>query len=1044
MAARWVPFHHLRLGHWPQRMGAVVLLTSALGSAAAAVPEWAERVANGPLIEHDANTVWWGDQQGHRFAIDDLAANGDARISSAIGPLVIASGLVVADRPEAPALLHKLVTLAEASQIRSSVEQPLVFNDSILTGPRLSGADAIILPEVALQRSDTESGGRDQRRAVVGHAAEQVRAALAHSAINDAARTTLAQWLTAVDDAGTAEWGDRVSPSFARRLLRNQWLSDAVADHELLATLTTALADADRLDADLAYHGDASRLERVSDAFGRNAWVLATPQRSVFASAPQVPAYHGPSRQSWLEHTLLVVALPAGSDPITAPDQFAAAQSVTLYYRHQPVVWWSDEGGFGHDDRLWRQLAPATHERLADDIVADYLPPHLLISDAAGNVQQLITAHGQLRPPANTSAAEGERFLNDAASALPDPAHLDLIGQHLFKYVYDSPDLTRPDLIGTAEVHGDIHQTALETLASTAGGKCRGDCDDLAEVYHELLKRQDRLAHVVSLPGHAALFYAEADPVAVAANLPDPWWTVYVLHTGPALQFQARNLPEALALAYRHFNPAETADANEVDLLLRFDGENTRSTWRLGWRVFADPVYAETMIDMQGDWHRASYKHAIDKIQRLIDSGDHDSANHRELASLYFATGQPRAGTEAMRQAIAATDQPHSRLNLSGQLAAGLARAGDPAAADVVRELLAVHLPDLALELDDRAPFVALRVAGQLVNADAHDLTKQIIVGAALGAAESQADKLIAWLSQEEPDPRSVSRGQSGAAMRLIRWVSNLSINLADHDALGTSDQGDRRLLRLTRLWLDEIMFRAVADNDDLITAYASAGRLYDIWLGEDRILKQILATEPPSVAPIDLDDHRLRVGGIIQMQHDLRWLHLAPGYWSAHLNLQLDPERYDPERTAALVEGFEAAVTACIERGLIANAESSAINRTRIVIAVLTRDRDALIEQLQIVADLDDKRRRDASAAVLARSAATLNADEFAMVLEAWRATVDYQPRYLTFAWGALRADAPERAQQAAAFAAARYPDDPMFAAEAAYIDEIVATLEP
>ena len=114
----------------------------------------------------------------------------------------------------------------------------------------------------------------------------------------------------------------------------------------------------------------------------------------------------------------------------------------------------------------------------------------------------IVVADGILRPPSEPSTAEAERFLDDAARMLPDAGSLDLIGQYMVKYVYDSPDPTRPLLIGNRDDSSDIHQTAHQTLATVANGVCRGDCDDLSEIYQDIAARQGKLGYVISLPGH--------------------------------------------------------------------------------------------------------------------------------------------------------------------------------------------------------------------------------------------------------------------------------------------------------------------------------------------------------------------------------------------------------------------------------------------------------------------------------------------------------------------------------------------------------------
>ena len=206
-------------------------------------------------------------------------------------------------------------------------------------------------------------------------------------------------------------------------------------------------------------------------------------------------------------------------------------------------------------------LCPASHRRLDDDIVKNYLPPHIIVRDSSKAIHYIITPHGKLRPAADGSREEAQRFMVDASKTLPDAAHLDLISQYIFKYIYDSPDPTMPTLLGSRDINSDIHQTAFQTLSTTVGGICRGDCDDLSELGELIVEKQDKIGHVVSLPGHAALAWAE--------NYDDQWH-VFVLQTGPTLQFSAPRLQDALRATYQSFDASEAFDPNGVGILLRF------------------------------------------------------------------------------------------------------------------------------------------------------------------------------------------------------------------------------------------------------------------------------------------------------------------------------------------------------------------------------------------------------------------------------------------------------------------------------------------
>ena len=92
-------------------------------------------------------------------------------------------------------------------------------------------------------------------------------------------------------------------------------------------------------------------------------------------------------------------------------------------------------------------------------------------------------------------------------------------------------------------------------MGTVAGGQFRGDCDDLSEVAHLILERQGHIPHVISLPGHAACAWAEK----IGDN-----WHAYCLQTGPALEFVAPTLQEALAALVKDFDETDTFDPNAV------------------------------------------------------------------------------------------------------------------------------------------------------------------------------------------------------------------------------------------------------------------------------------------------------------------------------------------------------------------------------------------------------------------------------------------------------------------------------------------------
>ena len=114
----------------------------------------------------------------------------------------------------------------------------------------------------------------------------------------------------------------------------------------------------------------------------------------------------------------------------------------------------------------WQRRAIPPAEERDGWVLRDAIPAHVRITSALGDVMRLITAYGTLEPERTRSPEGREAWLRAAARALPDAAHLDLLGEFLFAYAHDSPEPRWPELLGTRQRIGDIHQTAAQTLAT--------------------------------------------------------------------------------------------------------------------------------------------------------------------------------------------------------------------------------------------------------------------------------------------------------------------------------------------------------------------------------------------------------------------------------------------------------------------------------------------------------------------------------------------------------------------------------------------------
>ncbi|MFW5699031.1 MAG: tetratricopeptide repeat protein [Planctomycetota bacterium] len=818
---------------------------------------------------------------------------------------------------------------------------------------------------------------------------------------------------------------EALTPQFVRRLVRHGWLQLVLGDHPQAEGLQAAVATASRPLPTRRYTSNDAAIEHVADAFGDTAWVLRSSRRSLMAVRPPQGYYLSNSTEE-LPKQWLSLRFPAGVDPTTDAAAFDRLLTARLLDGDDRVICsWTPESGFVADDQVWREVVPQPG---GNNLATGILPPHIAVVGLHGDVHMLITAGGVLRPPAEPSQEAAERFLEQAAEQLTTPGRLDLLGQYLFRYVHDSPDPAHPQLFGTERIKGDIHQTAFESLATAAGGICRGDCDDLSELYQDIVTRQGKTAHVINLPSHAALAWSEQR---------DDAWHTFVMQTGPTLEFVDPELPRSLEQAYRHFDAGDIFDPNGLGLLLRFSGENQRSPWGLSYRIFSEPDYARTMIDVQRDWHFQTYYQGVRKMRELIAAGDEDTANYRELAGLFSFTGQYARAAEYLREAIERTEQASSRLFESSELVRHLMRAGEKEEAHrVVQRVLTEQLPRLREELGASAGRFGLRLASTLVDNGSSHFASQVLAETFMHhlAEEQWIEKISAWMGSDRFDPDLWN--QLPLRHDLLTFAA-LTTSILDSEDPGLSQEDPffGRQIALTQRWLDEMAFH----DEHPFAIYTIAGQFYAAILGRERLHTMIDAAHTPDDG---LVDHAERVGGATQIPLDLPWIKACPGYWLAGMQ-QLFHQRHDRFDRAAFdahAAGFTRAIDLCRDLDLDPSRLPTQQYAGSLLIALVEQDGTSLRELLARLTEKNDKRMRDNAATWIGTAARFLPYAWFETVLELWVEEVDYKPKYFLIAWQAAINGADRHALAAAELAAERFADDPAFVAEYEYMRQILA----
>lgn len=875
----------------------------------------------------------------------------------------------------------------------------------LLTGWNLRDAERIVCnagilrleappAEVAAQQRAALVGARDLAAAAIDPALPAVAA--------DAVRAILRRL-----DGGDAEI-EGLAPADARRLVASPWLDGLVAP-EAATVLRSALAEAGyRLSE--AFTDGTNRLEHHRDAFGSEVWIWRTATRCSYARS--VP---GPEFRQHVAATL-VVDLPPGADPWRDAGRATAAR---LYWGDLELARW--DGQTVSATAAWQAgLAP-----WGSDLEPGWPAPHLVLTAPDGSVLRLLVGTIALDAPRD-GGGDADGFLARAATALANPELLPLLGDTFFTYAYDSPDPTHPRLIGDAQRHGDVHQTAAQTLATTLGGRFRGDCDDLAEIYVTLLTAQGRLAHVMDLPRHAAAGWLE--------HQDGKDWRMHVLQSGPARCFTAASGDLAVVTAYNDMSERERPfRADQIAVLLRFAGENTRSAWRLSWRIYADPTYARTMIDVQRDWYFRTYHHGVTAMLAQIASGDADPANHSELSGLYRRIGDWANSIERSHLASAA-------------------RVGEPTIEDRLEELRLLVLGRFTERAVQAATTVEQRI-GELAKSDAVHAVElaAALVGSLDGEAyvdlrNGLADRLVKpWFERAEPGVRNWLRdrfdgdtwgrdrfarafriaGGVLAAQRISPWTSAA--------LKGEAPPVDLDAQRFLSWWYDEVGALPLSAKVNPADAVTAAAAWLSLRIGPERMAQLVAGAR----RPVEWNGKPVRFGGLLGAATVASWASVSVP-WIAHDMSRTVMTPPGPGRAAAvarLLVLLDEALAFGSSHSLTDAGTEATVARTRLLAALIEGDRQLLDGCLAGIARRADRREIESSAGTIGAWAGQMSPERFALVVERWFALVDQRPFALEIPWRALHATRWDAAIAAAKAAALRYPDDAELVAESARI---------
>ncbi len=924
--------------------------------------------------------------------------------------------------------LLNLVAIAKAANI-SSEEKAFIFGDSTITGPRLSRKTHIVVAEGVLAK--TEEHNIDHKahlQAIKTSAATLTDNLNNYKKIDRLGKESIKNILKRLDWLDSKEKKhDGVPPSFARRVVRHGWLQDVLGADEQTKALEQAVNEAASFKLLRLYTDGSSTLKYLSNAFNETVWVLQTANKTVYTCAAPKPDYHYDGKV-FKDKVQLVVELPGTINPLDPNADLSNSNRLVLQDKKSKNILASWENNtFTADKTLWRSYL----DTRGRNRISNFVPPHITQVTIFGDIVKIATPTGVLNALKDPSEATSEVFLENAKEVLTTPPYLDLMGQYMMTYVYDSPDSSIPNLIGNDEVSSDIHQTALQTLQTSCGGQFRGDCDDLSELYHNILERQGKIPHVVSLPAHAAVAWAE--------QIGEKWHT-YVLQTGPALEFVDASLQKSLEKAYKHFDESDTFDPNGLGLLLRFSGENTRSSWRLSYRIFSEADYAKTMIDVQRDWHFQTYQRAIHKMLKMIEAGDEDTANFRELSGLYSFTGQYQKAAEYHQMAIERTPEATSRLYMGMELVQHLFEAEqNEKAIAAAQDIFDNQLPSLINELKGSDLPFALQMASTLTHDGAYDLSVDFLDHYAGKAIETHLGRIVNFVKS----PQFSQRHWSGANQlrRLVKWYINTCLSVMEKR--GFEDLEDNKkvfqILSHIEQWIQHIAAMEIEEPDDVLGIYAIIGNYYTLSMDINELITKVKSVDMPQNTKYE---HKRRLAGIPQFAQDLPWIKMSVPFWWMQIAGQFEHNHsgkdVDKELIAECYTLAEQAYQHSHDLNIAGAFTRKQIHYARLVNALMKEDAKTIAELLRYVKEKDDKRLRDDTAQWIGDCAKSLSLEWYKKVIDIWVKELDYKPKYYWIAWRAALNKAPKHALIVAEIAAKRFKDDPAFVEEYQFMKEL------
>jgi hypothetical protein len=665
-------------------------------------------------------------------------------------------------------------------------------------------------------------------------------------------------------------------------------------------------------------------------------------------------------------------------------------------------------------------------------------PPHAPVLDAQGRVLGLATPKGYLEMPDFRKIPAGaervkaqEKYMDRVAEVLNTPGLLHLFFVHMTQYLFDSPlPDSHPQLIGTPKLHGDIHQTSIESLDRRMGGRFAMDCDDLAEFYQTVTRRQGKRSLVADLPEHAACAWVEEikspEPGA------DKEYRMFFLDTGPPRRFRAPTLNEVTEAGYTSYDRERRRPFNPegIGFLLRFEGEQTRSEFSLASRMFVDPDYAETMIRVQGHWHLHLFRLGIEEMQRMVDSGDRCPGNCFELAGLYRELRDIETHTRWMEEGV---KQSKDQIVLVEQMLSTAVmhlnmqdKEGARKVADRIAE--ALKAGEASTDELERLKEVARFTPHRFHVAQIYAQTERPYTGLRI----AQPAVLLMDRKRDRMDPYNVS-----ALVGL--FVEMRTVEDEKKYAPTEEDRRDRdELKERLETYIRKDLFREDDSPGELMRNYGIIAAYYQGLYGRAKVEAELL--KPEELTKLERT-HAKRTGGPEEEAEDWQWIRRSPGSYDGFATYYLLNKEtpFDDARKAKYLAFFAAA-----ERALAAMKPEEAEQfddmfvDDRLTAAALNKDWPAAQAVLDKARKHNWPRVNRSIAARVGGLSRFLTQEEFLKLAKMFDEERFGRQFYFMIAYYAFQEDQYDACLSAAEIAVKRFPENENFRKEKAFLEKL------